>query len=678
MPFLGGRAQASRGYFGGGTTPDAPTSLVATRGNTEISVAFSAPVFNGGLDITNYQYSLNAGTTWTAFSPADIASPVLVTGLNNGTAYTVYLRAVNTLGSGTTSAPANAVTPATVPGTPTSPSISSGNLSISVSWGAPVSDGGNPPLTYTVETQKNSEAYVDRGLRTSPYPLSADNGATYRARITANNTVGSSATAAVTGDTVPSGVPDAPAAPTATIGNGQVVLSWVAPANNGSNINDYDIEQTTNDGVSWTDRAYASATVGTTVDSLSNGTEYKFRVRATNVRGSSSFSAASAGYTPATIPNDVATPTSSAGDRSFTISWTAPGNGGTAITTYWVQYSTDNVNWVGTEDVGNVLTKTWTGDGTNFRNNGTTYYGRVIAFNAIGNSNAWSAGSTGRVPAFQSSGTISVASESTSAPAYNEDGGGVVTAGVGHSGYRVMNVSFDPPNVSAFSYAYIQAHSDATGTFGNCLDAAGNTPIFYSDAGQIVGFYYYHDYSYYGIATRFYPGYNYAYRMVTVNTDGDQVISAETSLVSTEYQYYYTYDGAQQTTTSGTSYVNANSYTNDVESASQDIHTKTYSVTCYAASTTGTSTICTTQRYFVSQWTANTSYSGLTSYTGLQSPWSNNTGTTFRSASIGATSPYGSGLRVRVIGNGSIASGWSPTISVYYVIKYRNRYYNSW
>jgi hypothetical protein len=30
MPFLGGRGQSARGYFGGGKTPDAPTSLSAT------------------------------------------------------------------------------------------------------------------------------------------------------------------------------------------------------------------------------------------------------------------------------------------------------------------------------------------------------------------------------------------------------------------------------------------------------------------------------------------------------------------------------------------------------------------------------------------------------------------------------------------------------------------------
>lgn len=383
MPLLGARATASRGYFGGGTPPDAPTSLVATRGNTQLSVAFSAPAFNGGLEITTYEYALstNSYATWTTRATGTTASPLVITGLSNGTSYQVKLRAVNTLGAGAVSAASTAVTPATVPGTPTSPSISSGNGSISVSWGAP-SDGGDPPLTYTVETQKNNEAYVNRGLQTSTYPLSGtgiDNGATYRARITANNTVGSSATAAVTGDTVPSAVPDAPAAPTATIGNGQVVLAWVAPADNGSTISDYDIEQTTDDGVSWTDSAYASAVVGTTVASLTNGTTYKFRVRATNGRGIGAWSAASDGYKPGTVPSTPSAPTLTGGDRSLTSTFTAPASNGYDISGYEINYSYDSgTNWSG-----------WSAavsPQVNAAFNGFAYKVKIRATNAIGTS----------------------------------------------------------------------------------------------------------------------------------------------------------------------------------------------------------------------------------------------------------------------------------------------------
>jgi titin len=84
-----------------------PTSLRATPGNAQASIAFTAPVFNGGATITNYEYSTDNGTTWKAFSPADTTTPVVITtrsdaasALVNGTTYQVKLRAVNAAGSG--------------------------------------------------------------------------------------------------------------------------------------------------------------------------------------------------------------------------------------------------------------------------------------------------------------------------------------------------------------------------------------------------------------------------------------------------------------------------------------------------------------------------------------------------------------------------------------------------
>jgi hypothetical protein len=64
-------------------------------------VAFTAPSSNGGANITNYEFSINGGTNWTTPSPALTSSPLLITGLTNGTTYDVQIRAVNSAGSGT-------------------------------------------------------------------------------------------------------------------------------------------------------------------------------------------------------------------------------------------------------------------------------------------------------------------------------------------------------------------------------------------------------------------------------------------------------------------------------------------------------------------------------------------------------------------------------------------------
>ena len=83
--------------------PTAPTITVITAGSAQLSVAFTAPSSNGGASITNYEYSINNGSSFTAFSPAQTSTPLVISGLTNGTTYDVQIRAVNSTGFGTAS-----------------------------------------------------------------------------------------------------------------------------------------------------------------------------------------------------------------------------------------------------------------------------------------------------------------------------------------------------------------------------------------------------------------------------------------------------------------------------------------------------------------------------------------------------------------------------------------------
>jgi len=97
-------------------TPDEPTDLAATPGASSARVTFTAGSDNGAV-IRNYEYSTDDGATWTTRSPSSTASPITITGLTNGTAYRVKLRAVNNIGPGAASS-AVTVTPAATPETP--------------------------------------------------------------------------------------------------------------------------------------------------------------------------------------------------------------------------------------------------------------------------------------------------------------------------------------------------------------------------------------------------------------------------------------------------------------------------------------------------------------------------------------------------------------------------------
>jgi len=149
------------------SVPGAPTSIVATAGNAQASVSFAAPASDGGADITSYTATSSPGGLTTTGS----TSPLKVTGLTNGTAYTFTVTATNIrgTGSGTTS---GSVTPdATANNINVSSSTSVGSLTLT-----PVSDvvvGNGALLTINAPTNINSLTIAGGGQVTNTSSLTA-------------------------------------------------------------------------------------------------------------------------------------------------------------------------------------------------------------------------------------------------------------------------------------------------------------------------------------------------------------------------------------------------------------------------------------------------------------------------------------------------------------------------
>lgn len=89
------------------SVPGSPTSVVATAQNGQVSVAFTAPIDNGGSAILDYTVTSNLG----GFTATGSASPIIVTGLSNGTNYTFTVTARNSKGSSSASSASNSATP---------------------------------------------------------------------------------------------------------------------------------------------------------------------------------------------------------------------------------------------------------------------------------------------------------------------------------------------------------------------------------------------------------------------------------------------------------------------------------------------------------------------------------------------------------------------------------------
>jgi hypothetical protein len=87
--------------------PSAPTGAAADAGDGQATVSFEAPGSNGGATVASYTVTSSPGGM-TASGPG---SPITVTGLQDGVAYTFTVTATNAAGTGPPSAPSNTVTP---------------------------------------------------------------------------------------------------------------------------------------------------------------------------------------------------------------------------------------------------------------------------------------------------------------------------------------------------------------------------------------------------------------------------------------------------------------------------------------------------------------------------------------------------------------------------------------
>ena len=133
--------------------PNAPTSLAATAGNEQLSLSWTAPADAGTSAITGYvvEYTPSGGSAATVNTNSTSTSYTL-TGLTNGTEYTVRVAAISAVGAGTYSA--------TATGTPTAVAA----FAVAAAY-----QGSSSALP---EGNTSGNAYAISGDGTSAVPLS--------------------------------------------------------------------------------------------------------------------------------------------------------------------------------------------------------------------------------------------------------------------------------------------------------------------------------------------------------------------------------------------------------------------------------------------------------------------------------------------------------------------------
>lgn len=189
--------------------PAAPTITEITPGNGQLSVAFTEGS-NGASPLSNVEYSINDGATFVTPDPASTTSPIIITGLSNGTNYPVKLRSVNAIGTSPASDGLAAV-PRTVATAPTITTITPDHTALSVAFTAPSSDGGTAITNYKYSID-NGATFVARSPASITSPLLITglvNGTDYPVKLLAVNAAGDGEASATVTE-----APEPPTSPT--------------------------------------------------------------------------------------------------------------------------------------------------------------------------------------------------------------------------------------------------------------------------------------------------------------------------------------------------------------------------------------------------------------------------------------------------------------------------------
>ena len=364
------------------SSPTAPTVTSVTPGDEQISINFT-PGAVWGSPAVNYQYSFDNGNKWVPMNPAQTTSPLIITGLTNGTSYTVIIRTVRSYGPDDSPSSPTVVIPATVPDAPRI-SVVSGNLSAIIT----ITDGSNNGRSIT-----NYQYSIDNGSTwtirdpasiVSPLTLTGlEFNQTYQIKLKSYNQMGWGAESVAESVTIAK-KPDAPIIDSTTASNEKVTIAFTAGNSNNLPLTNY--KYSTDNGVTLSDRSPVSTTSPLEITGLTNGSEYKIILYAINNAGVGTGSETQIITLPS--PPDAPTIVVNPGYESLSISITPGKDNGSPITNY--QYTIDNgINWVTRSPVSTESPLIIPG-----LTNGQLYQAALKAINAIGISIASSSGST--------------------------------------------------------------------------------------------------------------------------------------------------------------------------------------------------------------------------------------------------------------------------------------------
>jgi len=330
--------------------PNQITDLIVTRGDGKVSMTWTKPNDNGS-PITSYRITYwQIGTD--DFNKKTVdgkATSAQVTGLTNEVSYAFRINAVNAIGQSPDSnvdsaTPSNLVTakvPNQVRGVIAIPS----NDQVFLSWIEP-SDNGAPITSYRIMVNEKGSSitttYPNIGDSERATILGLKNNVTYEFKISAVNSVGIGTASKLISATPNNKVPIAITGLKAVPGDGKVTLSWLVSSSALDDITGYRVREFKTGSDSFVSHSILGKSTSATIDGLTNGVPYGFRVLGVNADGIGPESniiyatpilqAKTTGKVPVQIGDLRAIP----GDNQVKLEWSAPFDNGFPITAYQI------------------------------------------------------------------------------------------------------------------------------------------------------------------------------------------------------------------------------------------------------------------------------------------------------------------------------------------------------
>ena len=270
--------------------PGAPVVQAASAGDAHVNITWNS--VSGATEYKVYTSTASGIYTTPAATVAGSVYSYDATGLTNGTTYYFVVKASNPGGDSANSNELSATPQVPAPGAPTGLTAIGGNIKVTLNWSSVSGATGYKIFQSTTSGSFSTELETVTGSVYSYEATGLTNGTTYYFVIKAVNPGGDSPSSSEV-SAMPLTIPGAPTNVSATAGNGQATITFTAPADNGGTpITSYVV--TSSPG------SISATATGTaiTVTGLTNGTSYKFTVKAVNAVGDGADSAASNAVTP--------------------------------------------------------------------------------------------------------------------------------------------------------------------------------------------------------------------------------------------------------------------------------------------------------------------------------------------------------------------------------------------